>query len=403
MRLFQHATDTRSLALKERNQPARVNFGDRWVNESIIEVLREDAIRFRILLAHEVEENSLEILASGGIPRLAAWRLHNGTIWRWNRPCYGVVDGRPHIRIEARYLPAGPSVADEMANAAFFLGLMTELPEEFGDISKHMAFDDAKNNFFNAARYGLNGQIRGLDGKTRRVGRLILEELLPRARRGLVRAGIDEQDIERLLGIIEMRVKLEKSGSKWMIDSLAAMDPRAKTNVRVRSLTAAMKANQEGDKPMHEWPLADIPAKSDWIDNYKTVEQFMAVDLFTVHPEDVLDLAASLMHWRHVRHVPVEDDAGCLIGIVSHRDLIELLASGKFGMSGSVVVSDIMKTDLITIEPNTPTLDALELMRTRNIGCLPVVKNERLVGIITAHDFLTVSAKLFEEKLNEVL
>ena len=129
-------------------------------------------------------------------------------------------------------------------------------------------------------------------------------------------------------------------------------------------------------KPLHEWALAEIPANSDWIDNYKTVEQFMAIDLFTVRPEDVLDLAASLMHWRHVRHVPVEDDAGHLIGIVSHRDLIELLASGKFRQAGSVIVRDIMKTDLVTVEPDTPTLDALELMRRKNIGCLPVVKEQ---------------------------
>jgi len=401
--LFQHAIDTRSRALKERNQPPRVNFGERWVDSSILEVLREDAIRFRILLTQAVEENSLEILAKGGIPMLSAWRLHNGTIWRWNRPCYGVDNGKPSIRIEARYLPAGPSIVDEMANSAFFLGLMSSLPEEFGDISKYMSFDDAKNNFFNAARYGLDGQNRGLDGKSRRVGRLILEELLPRARRGLASAGINEDDGERLLDVIEERVKAETTGAKWMIDSLGMMDKRAKTNVRMRSLTAAMKANQESGEPLHKWPLAEIPAKSEWIDNYKTVEQFMAIDLFTVRPEDVLDLAASLMHWRHVRHVPVEDDAGHLIGIVSHRDLIELLASGRFGMSGSVVVRDIMKTDLVTVEPNTPTLDALELMREKNIGCLPVVKNGRLVGIVTAYDFLTVSSKLFEEKLGQVL
>src|ERR1043166_2079042 len=186
--LFQHATDTRSMVHKERNQPPRVNFGDRWVEDSIIEVLHEDAIRFRILLTQAVEENSLEVLANGGVPRLAAWRLHNGTIWRWNRPCYGIINGVPGLRIEARYLPAGPSVLDEMANAAFFLGLMTELPAEFGDIKKYMSFDDAKNNFFNVARYGLNGQIRGIDGKSRRVGRLIEEEFIPRAKDGLTLA-----------------------------------------------------------------------------------------------------------------------------------------------------------------------------------------------------------------------
>ena len=400
--LFQHATDTRSLTHKERNQTPRVNFGERWVENSIIEVLREDAIRFRILLTQAVEENSLEALAKGHIPQLAAWRLHNGTIWRWNRPCYGIVDGKPGLRIEARFLPAGPTVVDEMANAAFFLGLLTELPEEFGDIREYMSFDEAKSNFFNAARYGLAGQIRGLDGKSRRVGRIILEELLPRARKGLTRAGVDEADSGRLLDIIEARVTQEKTGARWMLDSYEAMDKSAKPNVRLRTITASMKAHQESGEPMHEWKLAEIPKDSEWIDNYKTVEQFMAVDLYTVRPEDIVDLAASLMHWRHVRHVPVEDDSGRLIGIVSHRDLIELLVQGKSGSSSSLVVRDIMKTDLLTVSPETPTLDALELMREHNIGCLPVIKDKRLVGLITAHDFLTVSSKLLEERLSTV-
>lgn len=400
--LFQHAIDTRSFTHKERNQPPRVNFGERWIDNSIIEALREDAIRFRMLLTQAVDEDSLAALSQGVIPSLAAWRLHNGTIWRWNRPCYGIVGGKPSLRIEARYLPAGPSILDEMANAAFFLGLMTELPEEFGDIRDHMTFDDAKNNFFNAARYGMNGQIRGLDGKSRRVGRLILEELLPRARRGLERVGIASVDSDRYLDVIEERVTAEKSGARWILDSLGAMDPRAKPNVRMRTLTAAMKKNQESGKPVHEWPLAEIPRRSEWIDNYKTVEQFMAVDLFTVRPEDVLDLAASLMHWRHVRHVPVEDDTGRLIGIVSHRDLIELLAAGRFAVDRATIVSDIMKTELVTVSPDTPTLEALELMRERNIGCLPVVNDGRLVGLVTAHDFLTVSAKLLEERLRKI-
>ncbi|CAN5559895.1 glutamate-cysteine ligase family protein [soil metagenome] len=402
--VFRQSTDTRSRTHKQRNQKPRVNFGDRWVENSILEVLREDAIRFRILLTQAVEENSLDVLAAGGIPSLAAWRLHNGTIWRWNRPCYGVVEGKPGLRIEARFLPAGPTIADEMANAAFFLGLLTELPEEYGDIDKYMTFDDARNNFYNAARYGLSGQNRGLDGQSRSVRRIILEELLPRARKGLKRAGVDEADGTRLLDIIETRVTQEKSGAQWMLDSYAAMDKRAKPNVRLRTLTAAMKAHQEeSSEPMHTWDLAEIPADSEWIDNYKTVEQFMAVDLYTVRPEDIVDLAASLMHWKHVRHVPVEDDAGRLIGMVSHRDLIELIANGKCIAGHPIIIRDIMKTDLITIEPSTPTLEALTLMREKNIGCLPIVKDRRLVGLITAHDFLTVSAKLFEEKLGTVI
>ncbi|MEQ1606260.1 MAG: CBS domain-containing protein [Pyrinomonadaceae bacterium] len=402
--VFRQSTDTRSLTHKQRNQKPRVNFGDRWVENSILEVLREDAIRFRILLTQAVEENSLQVLADGGVPSLSAWRLHNGTIWRWNRPCYGVVKGIPGLRIEARFLPAGPTVADEMANAAFFLGLMTELPEEFGDISQLMTFDDARNNFYNAARYGLSGQIKGLDGQSRRVGRIILEELLPRARKGLTRAGVDDVDNQRLLDIIEARVTQEKSGAQWMLDSYEAMDKRAKPNVRLRTLTAAMKAHQEqSNEAMNTWELANIPSDSEWIDNYKTVEQFMAVDLYTVRPDDIVDLAASLMHWKHVRHVPVEDDAGRLIGIVSHRDLIELMANGKCLAAEPIIIREVMKTNLITVTPETQTLDALDLMRERGVGCLPVIRDDRLVGLVTAYDFLTVSAKLFEEKLSAVI
>ena len=142
-------------------------------------------------------------LAAGRVPNLNAWRLHNGTIWRWNRACYGLVDGKPGLRVEARYLPAGPTVIDEVANAAFFLGLMTSLPNEFGDVTRLMRFEDAKDNFFNAARYGLKSQIVWLDGEGYRARRLILEQLLPLARRGLRNSGIIESDIERYLKVIE--------------------------------------------------------------------------------------------------------------------------------------------------------------------------------------------------------
>lgn len=401
--LFQHATDTRSPIHRERNQTPRVNFGRRWVEKNILEVLHEDAVRFRILLTQAKKENSLDVIKRGGIPQLYSWRLHNGTIWRWNRPCYGVVNGKPGLRIEARYLPAGPSVEDEMANAAFFLGLMTALPEKYGDVTEIMPFDRAKTNFFSAARHGLNAQMVWIDGVSRRSGRLILEELLPLARSGLEDAAIDEADIDRLLGTLQSRVEHEMTGAQWMLASLAAMDKRAKANVRMRSVTAAMKANQEAGKPLHEWKLAGIPSRPDWIDNYRTVEQFMSTDLFTVRPEDVIDLAASLMYWKHVRHVPVENDSGELVGILSHRDLLELIASGGCEKGKEIAVRDIMRTNLITITPDTSSLKALQTMRDGGIGCLPVVKGKLLVGLITAYDYLTVSAKLFEEKLGEVV
>lgn len=399
--LFQSAVDERSPVQQERSQQARVTFGRDWLKKSVLEIFHEDVARFRIILTRELKEDSLESLAKGKIPALDAWRMHNGTIWRWNRVCYGVMNNKPSLRIEARFLPAGPTVADEMANAAFFLGLMIALPQKFGDVTEKMEFDDAKTNFFSAARNGLRSQLIWFDGKTYRTQKLILEELLPLARKGLKTANVDETDIEKYLGILEKRVSQDITGAQWMLDSLAAMDKTAKPNVRLRTLVSVMKKNQDEGKPLHEWILAKIEEKSDWIDNYLTVEQFMSRDLFTVRPEDALELATNLMDWKHIRHVPVEDDEGNLVGIVSHRDLLQVFSLHLPKNNQEIIVKNVMRKNLITIAPETPTLEALYIMREKNIGCLPVVKEEKLVGLVTAHDFLTVSTKLLEERLKE--
>ncbi len=398
--LFKHAVDSRSKTFQARNAPARVHFGYDWMPDSIIDAVREDIARFRILLTRSIGSDSLETLESGKIPKLAAWQMLNGTIWRWNRTCYGILNGKPGLRVEARYLPSGPTIVDEMANAAFFLGLMMQLPKEYGDVREYISFDDVKENFYSAARYGFKSQMVWLDKDGYTSQNLILNELAPRARQGLKSAGIVKKDIDKYIGIIEERARARRTGAGWMLESLSKMDPKAKPSVRLRELTAQMKANQQQGNPIHTWDLATIHEKSDWVDNYKTVERFMSRDLFTVRPDDVIDLAASLMNWKHVRHVPVEDDRGNLVGIVSHRDLLELLATNK--RPDEVVVSDVMHTGLITVTPDTSTLEALELMRTRNIGCLPVLKGEKLIGLVTAHDFLTVSAKLLEERLREI-
>ena len=401
--LFQHATDTRSPIHQLRRQPPRVDFGNRWMDDSIISFLRNDAVRHRVLLAQSIESNSSNDLAAGRNPELRAWRLHNGTIWRWNRACYGITDGRAGLRVEARYLPSGPSVIDEMANAAFLTGLLAAAPKLLGDVREAISFDIVKNNFYNTARYGLDSQISWIDGATYPAATLILEELIPLARIGLKEAAIDETDIDRLLGVIEERVGRRMTGAKWMIDSVSSMDPLAKPNVRMRTLTAAMKENQMSGEPVHEWKLAAIPTTSDWIDNYKSVEQFMVTDLFTVRPDDVLALAASLMESRHVRHVPVEDDSGTLVGLISHRDLISLYAHRGSNPHPDLAVRDVMKTDPVTVSAETPSLDALNIMREKKIGALPVVSGTKLVGLITEHDFLTVSSKLFEERLRSVV
>jgi CBS domain-containing protein/gamma-glutamyl:cysteine ligase YbdK (ATP-grasp superfamily) len=395
--LFQHSVDERSGTRRARGAPPRVSFGGDWVKQSVLEVFREDVARFRTILAAPPGEDAQEVLDRGGTPRLAALRLHNGTVWRWNRPCYGVTDGRPHLRIEARALPAGPTVQDEVANAAFFFGLMAALGEEYGAIDRVMAFDDAKDNFFAAARYGLQAQFAWVGGRRYPAAALILDHLLPLARAGLKQAGIAPEDTDRYLSTVEERVCADQTGAQWALRSLGAMGGQGTRELRHQALAATTLAHQKDGTPVHRWPPARVAAHAASRPSYQTVDQFMSTDLFTVGADDPVDLAASVMDWKHVRHVPVEDDAGRLVGLVSHRDLLRLLAQGK--ADGRRTVRDIMKPHPVTATPRTPTREAMALMQDRRVGCLPVVEDDRLVGIVTAYDFLALAAGLIEEHL----
>lgn len=399
--LFQHSADTRSVAQRDRNFPTRVGFGEGWLRGSVLELFREDIARFRVILTMEADEDPIEVLARGGVPGLKALQLHNGTVWWWNRPCYGVSEGRAHLRIENRVIPSGPTPLDEVANAAFFIGLMSALPGVYGEIDKLMSFDDAKTNFFAAARHGLDAQLAWVGGKTVSAPDLILDELLPLAREGLRASRIDEGDIDLYLGTIDERVRSGQTGARWTLQSLAALGTEGTRDSRLRALTAEMRERQATGEPVHRWPLIEKrEGEENWSESYRTVGQFMSTDLFTVRPDDLVDLAASVMDWRHIRHVPVEDERGHLVGLVTHRDVLRLLSRGPAGRaSDAVAVREIMKADPFSVAPATPTLEAIELMRAHGVGCLPVVENGLLVGIITAKDFLDATAKLFEERL----
>ncbi|MEK6336288.1 MAG: CBS domain-containing protein [Acidobacteriota bacterium] len=398
--LFQHSTDARSRTQLARSHPTRVSFGDRWLKHSVVELFHEQISRFRPIMITQPDEDPFQVLARGGTPQLAALRMHNGTVWRWNRACYGVADGIAHLRIENRVLPSGPTVQDEVANAAFLVGLMVVMPQEYGEISKRLSFDDAKENFYAAARHGLNAQLRWLDGKSLSASALILNSLLPLARMGLKESNIDSSEIDKYLGIVEERVRSGQTGAQWMLNSLASLNRHQPVDMRLRTLTSTILARQKEDKPVKDWKLAASGELTDWSQSYQTVGQFMATDLFTVRPDDLVDLAASLMDWRHIRHVPVEDEHGHLVGLITHRGLLRLLSRGSNASDGSsLTVREIMKPNPTSVSSSTPTLEAIEIMRRSKIGCLPVVDDGQLVGIVTSYDFLTATASLFKQHL----
>lgn len=153
---------------------------------------------------------------------------------------------------------------------------------------------------------------------------------------------------------------------------------------------------------MHTWPIVEATEDDDWRHSYQTIGQFMATDLFTLRPDDLVDLAASVMDWRHIRHVPVEDEQGHLVGLITHRGLLRLLSRGTQSQNSDpfpLTVREIMVTNPVTVSSTTPTLEALELMRHNKVGCLPVVDDGELVGIVTSYDFLDASARIFKEQL----
>jgi CBS domain-containing protein len=377
-------------------------FGNGWVKNSVIEIYKEDITRFRALVGTDLDEDPFLKLKRGKIPELKALRLHNGTVYRWNRACYGVMNGKPHLRIENRVLPAGPSVVDEVANAAFWFGVISGLSDRYDDITKVFEFEHAEMNFISAARLGLSAPFSWVEGREIPVTALILDHLLPMAREALERRKIEASDIDRYLGIIERRVREGKTGSRWVLTSLAGMREKGTQGERLNALTAAMVARQKQGRPVFEWEPAAIEEGGGWKNNYYRVDQYMTTDLFTVQEDEPVDLVANVMEWQRVRHIPVEDHEHHLVGIVSYRAVLRVLAHGfQNNAAAPLAVSEIMRPNPVTVSPETTTLEAIALMREHQIGALPVVQDGRLVGIVTEHDFMDIAAELLEQKLRE--
>ena len=400
--LFQQSIDTRRAGHHMRERAARVSFGQNWVRESILELIREDLARFRVLLGASLEEDSLEVLARGGLPTLPALRTHNGTVYRWNRACFGVGEGRAHIRIENRVLPSGPTVVDEVANAAFFLGMLRGGQEAYGDVGASMPFHDAEANFLAAAQRGLRAQFTWVDGTTAPADELIRRELLPLAWQGLRAAGLDSADVDRYLGVIEQRVASRQNGASWLLRSLADMQGADTQDALLSALTAATATRQWEGKPVHEWPLARVEEGRGGKPHALRIEEFMTTDLITVHPDEPMDLVIRLMDWRRIRHVPVEDEEGKVAGLLSCFEALRQWGPAAPDADGEPVpVREVMQPDPVTIAPEATVTEAVARMREARSDYLLVVKEERLVGIVTESDILQLTARLLEQLAGE--
>lgn len=397
--LFQQSIDTRNSYNHLRDRSPRVMFGNTWLKESITEIYKEDIMRFRVLIASDVEENALDEIRNGKVPRLRALNVHNSTVYRWNRPCFGISEnGKPHLRIENRVFGAGPTVMDEMANATFWLGLMAEMPHIYEDISTQMSFEDARDNFLKAAKFGIDSKFTWINDKKISAVDLILEELLPIARAGLERQKVDKADIDYYLGLIEQRATLHTNGARWMLRTYTKFAKETTKDEAISALTSAMTQNQISGKPVHEWEIPNLEDFMDYEVGNVTIEEFMETDIFTVQQDDIIELVADIMNWKDLTYIAVEDDEGLLTGLVSSTNLLKRFTRQPVDEDNALLVRDVMIDNPITIGPEASFMDGMKLIKTHNIGCLPVVRETgELVGMITEMTFFKMAKRLLKQ------
>jgi hypothetical protein len=255
--LFEQAIDTRPEELEVQGVRPRVWFGERWIT-SVFDLFEENLRYFPALLPLCEDEDPVAELNGGGIPGLAELTLHNGTVYRWNRPVYAVDGGEPHLRVENRVLPAGPTVTDIIANAAFYYGMVHMLAEAERPIWSQMSFAAARDNLVEASRHGLEARLYWPGLGEVPVAELILRRLLPLSYDGLCLRGVDTMAAERLLGVIEQRCLTGRTGATWQTGTVHALEERSgldRDTALLEMTQRYLKFMQTGE-PAHTWPAA---------------------------------------------------------------------------------------------------------------------------------------------------
>jgi gamma-glutamyl:cysteine ligase YbdK (ATP-grasp superfamily) len=259
--LFQQATDTRPPELQAQGVRPRTWFGERWIS-SARELFEENLRYFPALLPICDDEDPLKVIEAGGAPKLAELVLHNGTVYRWNRPVYDVADGVPHLRVENRVLPAGPTVTDVRANAAFYYGLVRALAEEARPVWTRMPFETAAANFDAACRHGIDARLawprRGRLGGVGEVDAvtLVRDELLPLAAAGLDAWGVEPADRDFYLGVIEERCRRRVNGAQWQVATFhRALERGLSREAALAATTRRYRELTHRGEPVHTWPV----------------------------------------------------------------------------------------------------------------------------------------------------
>jgi hypothetical protein len=250
--LLEQVTDTRPEELRQQGVRPRVWFGERWIG-SVFDLFEENLRYFPALLPLREDEDPAAALENGEAPTLAELTLHNGTVYRWNRPVYAVEDGRPHLRIENRVLPAGPTLADVAANAAFFYGLVRALAEADRPVWSQLPFKAAADNLVEGSRHGIAARVYWPGDGEAPVTEVAMRRLLPLAWEGLAGWGVKTDDADRLLGIIEQRCLSGRTGATWQTQTVHRLDRTLGRDESLHRMTEGYIERMASNEPAHAW------------------------------------------------------------------------------------------------------------------------------------------------------
>jgi CBS domain-containing protein len=295
-------------------------------------------------------------------------------------------------------------VVDEMANAALWLGMMEGMAMEYDDITKLMSFDDAQDNFNKGAKLGIDTEFTWDKDRKISARNLMKKELLPIARRGLESRNINASDIDKYMGIIEERVERHTNGARWTLRTFTKFKKETSVDESLTTLTAAIYHNQMNGKPVHEWEIPELGQFDKYDPSHLLVEEFMTKDLITVHKDDILEYALSLMDWNSLDFLPVEDSQGHLYGIITAKAIVQHLSGASIldaNYGKTATVENIMIANPQTIDPSTSISEVIRMMQENQIKVLPVVKNSELVGVISEENFVDMSRRLIQRMSQE--
>jgi CBS domain-containing protein len=376
--LFAQSIDTRPQSFYHQDKEGRVNFGDDWELGDVPSLFKNHIAQFTSLLSSPDLKDSKKQLKEGITPRLTALSLHNGTVYKWNRVCYGVAHNRPHLRIECRYIPSGPTLSDEIATMMLWVGLMLAQTDGFEQIASKLDFKDVKSNFFKAARYGLETQFNWF-GELIPAHILLTETLMPLAKKALLKAGIAPMDIEHYFAVLEQRIQ-KGNGAQWTIKNYRNLMKTQTKYESLQNLSRYMCEQQFNEDGIAGWGTVD-PNKRFISKDSRTVKHNMNTKVLVVNEDDSLELVFHMMKWKNIHHLPVINQSRDLVGLLSWTDLIK----GDY-QDLNVKVKKAMSTQLITISQDEKISEARKLMETHQINCLPVTKKQQLLGILTSND-----------------